>query len=230
MVPVINVVIMSPVDVTKGWIEGHIQQGHGVASGLSAESPYPAGTINMQTPFFKVLGLDLSHYWQGTINLNFKPFEISLQNPNHTFSNMFWTNLHPPESFSFWHIKIDYLGDKGINGLIYYPHPETKSRHWQSSSTLEILAPYISNLRPGCSLKIKADDGCLRLYDGCRLRAKLLEFLKFRVLASPDCFFSESSVLARREWLKSVNPESLELPEADLDRVWNQAKILYTED
>ena len=200
-----------------------------MASGENDESPYPKGTIAMQTPFFKDLGLDLYGFWPGTLNISFKPLELILRNPDYTFENMFWTKLHPPETFSFWNVKLSTLDDYIVNGLIYYPHPETKSRHWQSASTLEVLAPWIEHLGYGCSLKMKAAQGCLELFDGCRLRAKLLEFLKFRVLASPDQFFSDSSIEGKRAWLKSANPEFLVLPDHDLNHVWTQAKILYTE-
>ena len=87
----------------------------------------------------------------------------------------------------------------------------------------------MEKLESGTPLKIQTAEGCLQLIDGCRLRAKLLEFLKFRVLASPDYFFSDSSQQDKREWLKSTNPEFLDLPDADLNYVWKQAKILYTE-
>ena len=212
-----------------GWIEGVLQHGHGVASGANSESPYPKGSISIQSPFFKALGLDLSCYWHGTINLSFKPLEIILRNPDITFENMYWTDLHPPETFSFWNIKLRSIDNHNVNGLIYYPHPETKARHWQSSSVLEILAPRMTNLGEGSPLQVKASEGCLQLIDGARLRAKLLEFLKFRVLASPDYFFANSSYLGIREWLSKTNPEFLILPNKDLDHVWNQAKTLYTE-
>jgi hypothetical protein len=217
------------VEMMPGWIEGVLQHGHGVASGANSESPYPKGSISIQRPFFKALGLDLSCYWQGTINLSFKPLEIVLRNPDITFENMYWTDLHPPETFSFWNIKLRTIDNHNITGLIYYPHPETKARHWQSSSVLEILAPRMTNLGEGSPLQVKASEGCLQLIDGARLRAKLLEFLKFRVLASPDHFFANSSHLGIREWLSKTNPEFLILPNKDLDYVWNQAKTLYTE-
>ena len=213
----------------QGWIEGVVQQGHGVASGMNSKSPYPTGTIATQSPFFKDLGLDLSSYWQGTINLSFKPYEYVLQKPDYMYENMYWTDLHPPETFSFWNVKISYLDKHEIDGLIYYPHPETKARHWQSSSVLEILAPRIDNLQNGCRLKVMGSEGCLKLIDGVRLRAKLLEFLKFRVLASPNDFFSDSSHYGKREWLRKTNPEFLVLPNKDLDYVWAQARNLYTE-
>ena len=73
----------------NGWFEGVVRQGHGVASGVNSESPYTKGTIAIQSPLFKRLGLDLSAYWHGTINLCFKPLEIVLQNPDYKFENMF---------------------------------------------------------------------------------------------------------------------------------------------
>ena len=104
----------------NGWFEGVVQHGHGVASGVNSESPYTQGTIAIQSPLFKWLGLDLSDYWNGTINLSFNPLEIVLQNPDYKFENMFWTDLHPPETFSFWNIKIRMLDGFETNGLIYY--------------------------------------------------------------------------------------------------------------
>ena len=229
MGPVIIAVITRHVEVTHEWIQGEIQQGHGVASGKNAETPYPNGTIAMQAPFFKNLGLDLFNFWPGTINISFKPLEVVLSSPDFTFEKMCWTTLHPPETFSFWKVKLCCLDDYVVNGLIYYPHPETKSRHLQAASTLEVLAPWIEHLDYGCPFKIKAAAGSLQLIDGCRLRAKLLEFLKFRVLASPVQFFSDASIDGKRAWLKSTNPEFLALPDHDLNDVWKQAKSLYTE-
>ena len=63
------------------WHPGVLFKGHGVASGqalssgASGISPYPKGTIAMQSPFFAALGLDLSPYWPGTLNLSFAPSE-----------------------------------------------------------------------------------------------------------------------------------------------------------
>ena len=63
-----------------------------------------------------------------------------------------------------------------------------------------------------------------------RLRARLLEFLKFRVLASQDLFFQNIEGNHRREWLGACYPEALDLGDQDLDQIWLQAKSLYTED
>jgi hypothetical protein len=55
---------------------GCLRPGHQVASGLAVNNPYPAGTIAMQTPFFKALGLDLSGFYVGTLNVSIAPTGI----------------------------------------------------------------------------------------------------------------------------------------------------------
>jgi hypothetical protein len=65
------------------------------------------------------------------------------------------------------------------------------------------------------------------------LRARLLEFLKFRVLAAQDSFFvpfgsaDAPDAQAFRRWLSSCWPEALALDDADLGAVLQQARMLY---
>ena len=60
-----------------------------------------------------------------------------------------------------------------------------------------------------------------------RLRAALLEFLKFRVLAAEESFFEHSSADERRRWLKTLFPQALLLSDSVLEMVWKQAYDLY---
>ena len=46
---------LNPMPMTD--IRGTVIAGHGVASGRASDSPYPAGTISLQRPFFQDLGL-----------------------------------------------------------------------------------------------------------------------------------------------------------------------------
>jgi hypothetical protein len=57
------------------WIEvkGYIEKGYEVASGQTKNPRFPQGTIEMQKPFFRDRGLDLSAYFPGTINLSIAP-------------------------------------------------------------------------------------------------------------------------------------------------------------
>ena len=211
------------------WLKGRLCAGHGVASGTSTQSPYPEGSIRMQSPVFRFLGLDLSDCFFGTLNLDFAPLEVSLSNPDHLFEKVRWTELHPPETFSFWRVEIKATEVEVVSGWIYYPHPETKERHWQPPTTLELLAPRLSGVEPGCTISLRDPRRRIKLVDAIRLRARLLEFLKFRVLASQQRFFEVDTPTKRQQWLSTMLPEALQLSEQDLDRVWAQARSLYTE-
>ena len=101
-------------------------------------------------------------------------------------------------------------------------HPETKERHWQPPTTLELLAPQLNGLVTGGTIQLRDEDGRIKLVNTIRLRARLLEFLKFRVLASQQSFFEADTLLKRQQWLSSMFPEALQLSEQDLDRVWDQ--------
>jgi hypothetical protein len=123
-------------------IEGTVRAGYGVASGTSRSSPYPRGTIEMQRPFFQALGLDLSPYFPGTLNVSIAPWCFHIQSAFFTAEALHWTSLHPPETFSFCHCTLEFR-DQSYGGLVYYPHPETKQVHFQSASVLELLLPNI---------------------------------------------------------------------------------------
>lgn len=65
--------------------------------------------------------------------------------------------------------------------------------------------------------------------EALRLRARLLEFLKFRVLAAQHTFFDDLEGAARvREWLAAVGwREALALSDADLLATLETARRLY---
>lgn len=135
-------------------ITGIVEHGHQVASGAAADSPYPSGTIEMQTPFFESLGLDLTEYFKGTINISISPRTFQLTKPELTFRQIEWTDRHPPEDFSFSRCRILFQGSI-YDGWLYYPHPETKKRNFQNPSILEIIASPIPNIKYGDKVKIE---------------------------------------------------------------------------
>ena len=128
--------------------KGIILRGHGVASGTGNDRRYPAGTLQMQRPFFAALGLDLSEFHDGTLNVDIAPLSFALVNPARTFRAVEWTDLHPPEDFSFAHCRIEYRGALHA-GWVYRPHPETKAAHYQPPTVMEIIAPFIAGLAYG---------------------------------------------------------------------------------
>lgn len=135
--------------MSQSWITlpGVVVRGHGVASG-QGESPYPRGTIELQKPFFAARGLDLSPYFEGTLNISISPRGFAMHNPEITFRRVEWTSLHPPEDFSFSRCKVSIRGIE-VEGWVYYPHPETKIRHFQDASMIEVIAPWIDGLTYG---------------------------------------------------------------------------------
>ena len=132
-------------------IRGIVIQGYRVASGPSKDYPY--GTLDRQRPIFKARGLDLEGYFNGTLNINLRPFTFKLIKPEFTFRNVEWTDLHPPENFSFSRCKVIYK-EIEYEGWVYYPHPETKLRHFQDPSLLEAIALPIPEIKYGDEVQV----------------------------------------------------------------------------
>ncbi|MEX0268557.1 hypothetical protein AB3R30_05410 [Leptolyngbyaceae cyanobacterium UHCC 1019] len=129
-------------------VSGVVQQGHQIASGWASDSPYPKGSIAMQMPYFRALGLDLFDLFQGTLNISIHPATFVMQQPTYTFPKVAWTVAHPPETFSFLPCQIVFQS-YAYQAFVYYPHPETKQRHFQNADILELLAPPIARINYG---------------------------------------------------------------------------------
>lgn len=127
-------------------VKGIVMQGYRVASAPSKDYPY--GTLEKQRPHFISRGLDLSNYFNGTLNIDIRPYEYKILKPEFTFQHVEWTDLHPPEHFSFSNCKVIYK-EIDYAGWVYYPHPETKLRHFQNPSLLEVIAMPIPNIQYG---------------------------------------------------------------------------------
>ena len=121
-------------------------RGHQVASRPSKDYPY--SSLEKQKPFFKALGLDLYEYFNGTLNISIAPYEFKMIRPELTFELVEWTDLHPPEHFSFSRCKVIFRNVE-YDGWVYYPHPETKLRHFQNPSLLEVIAMPIPEIQYG---------------------------------------------------------------------------------
>ena len=133
---------------------GTVKPGHQVASGKAKNSPYERGTIEMQLPFFRDLGLDLSMFFRGTLNISLAPHRLELIRPQYTFPLVKWHRDYEPETFSFSPCQLVYL-DQSYEGLIYYPHPETKLGHFQDNSIIEAIAPPIPKIQYGDVIELK---------------------------------------------------------------------------
>lgn len=133
------------------YMAGRLAQGYRVASGPSRDYPY--GALERQRPHFKARGLDLDGYFNGSLNIDISPARFAMVKPQFTFPLVEWTDLHPPETFSFSRCRVVFR-EVECDGWVYYPHPETKLRHFQNPSLLEVIALPIPNIRYGDGLGI----------------------------------------------------------------------------
>ncbi len=136
------------------WIAARVVRGHGVASGSS--NSVPSGTIARQLPHFRKLGLELGDCWPGTLNLSVEPLRLAIVRPAYLFASVDWDENGPPETFSFSRCRVR-TGELEVAGWIYYPHPETKPRHFQPPGVVEILAPWLPGIAYGAEVMLGFD-------------------------------------------------------------------------
>jgi hypothetical protein len=144
-------------------IKGILVQGYRVASSPSKDYPY--GTLEKQRPFFAAAGLDLGSHFNGTLNIDIRPFEFKLLKPQFTFRHVEWTDLHPPEHFSFSGCRVIFR-EVEYQGWVYYPHPETKLRHFQNPSLLEVIAVPIPDIQYGDELSVLLNEDEIEITPG----------------------------------------------------------------
>ena len=147
-------------------VSGVIVEGYRVASGPSKDYPY--GTLEKQIPLFKQLGLDLENFYQGTLNVSVAPLAFEMVKPEYTFRQVAWTDLHPAEDFSFSRCKLRFR-NVDYAGYVYYPHPETKKRHFESASILEIITVRIPDIKYGDQVEVELNGEEIRVRDGIQL-------------------------------------------------------------
>lgn len=145
-------------------IQVTVKAGYGVASGQSGDQRFPGGTIAMQKPFFEKHGLNLDGYYLGTINLSIAPHQYKIKLAKHTFKQIQWSSKDPAEDFSFFDCRIITTDAQIVNGLIYYPHPETKPEHFQSPDILEFIGAFVPNLYYDDQVTIEIDFNQIEIF------------------------------------------------------------------
>ena len=101
----------------------------------------------MQAPFFKERGLDLSGFHRDTEHLGCSA-EISNSQCSSSFLIGSVDVQTPARAFLLSACWLTFRNQR-YAGLIYYPHPETKARHHQNDSVIEVLAPWIEGIQYG---------------------------------------------------------------------------------
>ena len=147
--------------MSQVWVAGRVRRGHRVASG-TGDTPYPAGTIALQAPYFVARGLDLSGLHPATLNVDLAPVRWAPLRPVHTFAQVAWSELIEPETFSFLPARLRHAG-REVTGWVYRPHPETKPGHHQPDTVIELLLPLVPGLGYGDDVQVGLDTGHVRL-------------------------------------------------------------------
>jgi hypothetical protein len=137
-------------------IQATIVEGHRVASGLNGNPRFPGGTLLMQLPVFRSLGLDLSVFYLGTPNVSIAPHRYRVVKPRLIFRNVKWHPTEPAEDFSFFDVIVHRDDAEPVTGLIYFPHPDTKPEHFQQPDVLELMLPWTEGLEYGMRIHISA--------------------------------------------------------------------------
>jgi hypothetical protein len=101
------------------------------------------------------------------LNVSIAPHTFELVKPEYTFRQVVWTDLHPPEDFSFSRCTLRFKGGE-FPSYIYYPHPETKKRHFESASILEIISEYIPGIHYGDAVEMVLDADEVRTRTGIK--------------------------------------------------------------
>ncbi|MEI7909971.1 MAG: hypothetical protein WCK77_10075 [Verrucomicrobiota bacterium] len=136
-------------------LSAHVVAGHRVASGANGNPRFPGGTLHMQAPYFKALGVDLGAYHPGTLNVSIAPCRYSVRCARQTFRNIKWHPVEPAEDFSFFDVRLIRPDAAAVVGLIYFPHPDTKPEHFQQPDVLELLLPFVEGLDYGAELRLE---------------------------------------------------------------------------
>lgn len=98
-------------------VEGIVSPGHGHASGCRS-TKYPEGTINLQKPAFLEKGVDITHCFSGTINLNIAPHAFTFLEPEIILTDVAWKVGRRPENFYLARAIVLHEIHGEISGLL----------------------------------------------------------------------------------------------------------------
>lgn len=134
-------------------VKGTLVSGHGVASGKNRDI-YPKGSVELQYPFFKELGIDIGECYPGTLNVSIAPRTYEIKKPYRSVQDLLW---YPPrkmsENFDFARCLVqseNFLA----SGLVYRPDPKTKKVHFDKPEELQIIAGFLPDAGYGDALTV----------------------------------------------------------------------------
>ena len=129
-----------------------ITHGHGVAS--RASEKYSDGTIALQYPHFKKLGLDLSVCYPGTLNLSIAPKRYKIIKPRYYFKEVDWYPARK-QTENFMLADCYIKSEHGfLPAYIYQPDPSTKIEHFDDPMAFQIISAFLPGVTESSELEI----------------------------------------------------------------------------
>lgn len=144
-------------------LNGVVGRGYGVCSGQAKDSPYPAGSLVLQKPFFLERGLDLSAFFSGSLNVSIAPYHWKISKASHTFRQVNWFK-ELSEDFSFIACRLG-VQDVWHDAMVYYPHPETKPDHFLEDTVIEVMAAPLAGIGYGSAVRLEFAPGLIEVWE-----------------------------------------------------------------
>jgi|SRR3989338_4309583 len=137
-------------------VPGVVTPGYQNASGRNphTQARYGAGTLELQFPIFKQMGLDLSACFAGTLNVRIVG-TFRLLGRERVFRNVRWFETREPETFYFSACRLYFRG-KVHAAWVYYPVKKPGVKNL-GPSTFEIVAEFIPGISYGDVVEIEVN-------------------------------------------------------------------------
>lgn len=134
---------------------GRVVVGHGVASGRAGDPRFPDGTLALQWPTFAAVDdLPLDGLHRATLNVATRPARVRVVAPWWTVRDVRWHPDVPAEDFSFVPCRAAVGAGASADGLVYWPHPETKPDHHQPDDVVELLLPRMAGVHEDAVVRV----------------------------------------------------------------------------
>lgn len=144
-------------------VNGRLIRGARQTSNVDRNSPYRAGTLELQFPMFRERGLDLSACFRGTLNVLIEPRTWAMVPAEPTFRNVLWHKNHIPEDFFFSQCRLMF-GRMVYPAWVYCASPG-KPHYLRGPSLLEIIAEKVPEIKYGDMVALEINPEDIRISD-----------------------------------------------------------------
>lgn len=140
---------------------------------------YPEGTIKTQAPYLKERGFDIEKHFDkaggifwGTVNLDIGQSLNGIKVPDYSFEGVQWAKNfitgevleRVKENFSLLKAWVrTSANDNLVEGLIYYPHQETRPGSTKGRPHVEWVGPEVESVEYGDEVELIVEDNHLVL-------------------------------------------------------------------